>query len=96
MRRLIVITLPFLALCGTLHASDNELLNAEQRDARLREQKELESRTEALEARQQTTRELLDQQDAYLKALREQIDALKAANGEQGDSEQEESAGGTP
>ena len=60
--------------------NDTDLLNAEQRDARLREQQELEARTNDLQAQQETTRELLDQQDHYLKALRAQIKAIKQAN----------------
>ena len=58
--------------------SDTDLLTAEQRDARLREQQELEARASELEAQQQTTRELLDQQEQYLDALRAQIKAMKA------------------
>ena len=97
MRLLIAITLPLLAVCSALQASDSELLHAEQRDARLREQQELEDRTQALEAQRQTTQQLLDHQDAYLKALREQIDALKAADaGENNHTEQADSAGETP
>lgn len=97
MRLLTAITLPLLALCSALQASDNELLNAEQHDARVREQQELEDRTQELEAQRQTTQQLLDQQDAYLKALREQIDALKAADAEENNNtEQADSAGETP
>lgn len=59
--------------------SDADLLNAEKRDARLREQQELEARASDLEAQQQTTRELLDQQEQYLDALRAQIKAMKEA-----------------
>ncbi len=59
--------------------SDADLLSAEQRDARLREQQELEARASDLEAQQQTTRELLEQQEQYLDALRAQIKAMKAS-----------------
>lgn len=97
MRLWSAITSTLVVLCSSLQASESDLLNAEQRDARLREQQELEARTEELEAQQQTTQELLEQQDAYLKALRRQIDTLKAANaGSQDDNEQATSAGGTP
>lgn len=84
-----------LLLTAVLQADDSALLNAEQRDARLREQQELEARTRELEAQRQTTEQLLNQQDAYLKALREQIDALKAADQET-QKEQADPAGETP
>ncbi|MZR62351.1 hypothetical protein [Alcanivorax sp. DP30] len=97
MRLLTAITLSLLALSGALQASDRELLNAEQQDARLREQQELEDRTRELEAQRQTTQQLLDQQDAYLKALREQINALKDTGAEENNNiEPADSARETP
>ena len=56
---------------------DSDLLTAEQRDARLREQQELEAREQDLLQQKETTQELLEQQDAYLEALKAQIDAMK-------------------
>ncbi|MGB2247463.1 MAG: hypothetical protein ACPH3N_07320 [Alcanivorax sediminis] len=97
MRCLLPLMLPLMMMCGPTQASDDELLTAEQRDARIREQQELEARTRELEAQRQTTQQLLDQQDAYLKALREQIDALKANGADTNtNKEQAEPAGETP
>ncbi|EKF73789.1 hypothetical protein A11A3_11933 [Alcanivorax hongdengensis A-11-3] len=58
--------------------SDQALVDAEQRDARLREQQELKDRAEDLQQQVKTSQQLLKQQDAYLKALEQQLQALKA------------------
>ena len=53
--------------------NDTQLLVEEEIDARRSEQAELQSREQALKAQQATTEQLLEQQEAYLNALRAEL-----------------------
>ena len=70
-----------LWLAGPLSAAadsnDKILLQAEQQDARVRENAELNSRINDLEHQAKTIRTLTDRQQQYIEQLQAQIDALE-------------------
>lgn len=78
MRCWYLVTLLWLAgpLCAAADSGDRALLQAEQQDARARENAELNSRIDDLEQQAQTIRNLTDRQQQYIEHLQAQIDAL--------------------
>lgn len=76
-----------MLISGPLLADDanKTLLDQEERDARQRQQQELRERTRDLEEQSRTSQQLLQQQDAYLDALREKVKRLKAQQNSESD-----------
>lgn len=82
--RLVWLVLP-AALClspgvsGAAGTDDDNAAVAETGDAVRREQRELRDRARALREQRATTEALLEKQEAYLRALEQQVQELKKA-----------------
>ena len=79
MRSWFLVTLMWLAgpLAAAADSNNQVLLQAEQQDARARENAELSSRIDDLEHQANTIRTLTDRQQQYIEQLQAQIDALQ-------------------